>query len=102
VLGIVHLLAQVPGGHFYVERPHWPQNDIAKITVLDLGAGAAVHLRTRSGDWLFDCGSDRTYQRVVREYLHAAGVNRLDGLLLTHGDSPQRRASIRELRAGRS
>src|SRR5436190_7042260 len=87
VLGIVHLLAQVPGGHFYLERPHWPQNDIAKITVLDLGAGAAVHLRTRSGDWLFDCGSDRTYQRVVREYLHAAGVNRLDGLLLTHGDS---------------
>src|SRR5204862_1555463 len=87
VLGIVHLLAQVPGGHFYVERPHWPQNDIAKITVLDLGAGAAVHLRTRSGDWLFDCGSDRTYKRVVREYLHAAGVNRLDGLLLTHGDS---------------
>src|SRR5205809_161728 len=46
VLGIVHLLAQVPGGHFYVERPHWPQNDIAKITVLDLGAGSAVHLRT--------------------------------------------------------
>jgi len=87
VLGIVHLLAQVPGGHFYVERPHWPQNDIAKITVLDLGAGAAVHLRTRSGDWLFDCGSDRTYKRVVREYLHAEGVNRLDGLLLTHGDS---------------
>src|SRR5438874_1954127 len=87
VLAIVHLLAQVPGGHFYLERPLWPQNDIAKITVLDLGAGAAVHLRTRSGDWLFDCGSDRTYQRVVREYLHAAGVNRLDGLLLTHGDA---------------
>jgi len=87
VLGIVHLFAQVPGGHFYVERPHWPQNDIAKITVLDLGAGAAVHLRTRGADWLFDCGSDRTYKRVVREYLHAAGVNRLDGLLLTHGDS---------------
>src|SRR6266403_677153 len=39
VLGIVHLFAQVPGGHFYVERPHWPQNDIAKITVLDLGTG---------------------------------------------------------------
>src|SRR5881409_990324 len=77
VLAIVHLLAQVPGGHFYLERPHWPQNDIAKITVLDLGAGAAVHLRTRSGDWLFDCGSDRTYKRVVREYLHAEGVNRL-------------------------
>src|SRR5205823_4153666 len=87
VLGIVLLLTQVPGGHFYLDRPHWPQNDVAKIAVLGLGAGAAVHLRTRSGDWLFDCGSDRTYKRVVREYLHAAGVNRLDGLLLTHGDS---------------
>jgi competence protein ComEC len=36
---------------------------------------------------LFDCGNDRTYQRVVREYLHWAGVNRLSGVLLTHGDA---------------
>src|SRR6266480_3009595 len=87
ILGIVHLFAQVPGGHFYVERPHWPHNDIAKITVLDLGAGATIHLRAGGANWLFDCGSDRTYKRIGREYLHAAGVNRLDGLLLTHGDS---------------
>ncbi len=87
VLGIVQLFAQIPGGHFYVDRPHWSQNDIAKITVLDIGPGAAVHLRPRGADWLFDCGSDRNYQRVVRPYLHWAGVNHLDGLLLTHGDS---------------
>jgi competence protein ComEC len=36
---------------------------------------------------LFDCGSERSYQRVVREYLHWVGVNRLSGLLLTHGDA---------------
>ncbi|MGB9474131.1 MAG: ComEC/Rec2 family competence protein [Candidatus Udaeobacter sp.] len=87
VLAIVQLLAQVPGGHFYVEHPHWPEKVIAKITVLDLGAGAAVHLRSGSGNWLLDCGNDLTYQRVVREYLHWAGVNRLSGLLLTHGDA---------------
>jgi len=87
VLGIVQLFAQIPGGHFYVDHPHWSQNDIAKITVLDVGPGAAVHLRTSGADWLFDCGSERNYQRVVRPYLHWAGVNRLDGLLLTHGDS---------------
>ena len=52
-----------------------------------MGAGAAVHLRARGANWLFDCGSEREYERLVREYLHAAGVNRLDGLLLTHGDS---------------
>ncbi len=87
VIGIVQVFARVPGGHFYVDPFEWTGRFSAKITVLDLGAGAAVHLRTRSGDWLFDCGSERTYERIVREYLHWAGVNRLSGLVLTHGDS---------------
>jgi competence protein ComEC len=87
VIGIVQFLAHVPGGHFYVEHPHWPEKLVAKITVLDIGAGAAVHLQTESANWLFDCGNERTYQRVVREYLRWAGINRLSGLLLTHGDA---------------
>lgn len=87
VMGIVQILTQVPGGHFYVAHPHWPEKLIAKITVLDVGAGAAVHLQGGSANWLFDCGNDRTYQRVVREYLHWAGINHLSGLLLTHGDA---------------
>src|SRR5215510_6695315 len=87
VIGIVHLFAQIPGGHFYVGEPDWSGRISARMTVLDLGAGAAVHLRTQGRDWLFDCGSERTYERVVREYLHWAGVNRLTGVVLTHGDS---------------
>ena len=87
VLGIVQLFAQIPGGHFYIAQPQSPEKLTAKITVLDLGAGAAVHLRTGGADWLVDCGSERTYESLVREYLHWAGVNRLSGLLLTHGDS---------------
>jgi competence protein ComEC len=87
VLGIVQLFAQMPGGHFYVQQPHWPAKLTAQITVLDLGAGAAIHVRTGNVNWLFDCGSDRSYQHVVREYLHWAGVNWLDGLLLSHGDA---------------
>ncbi|HEU0274116.1 MAG TPA: ComEC/Rec2 family competence protein [Candidatus Udaeobacter sp.] len=87
VLAIVQFLAHVPAGHFYVERPHWPEKLAAKITVLDAGAGAAVHVQTGGANWLFDCGNDQIYQRVVREYLHQAGINRLSGLLLTHGDA---------------
>ena len=87
VLGIVNLFAQVPGGHFYVGELRWPEKLVARITVLDVGAGAAVHLHTRGADWLFDCGNARGYQRVVRQYLHWAGVNRLAGLVLTHGDA---------------
>jgi ComEC/Rec2-related protein len=87
VIGVVHLFAQVPGGHFYVGEPDWPGRISAKVTVLDLGAGAAVHIRANGQDWLVDCGSERTYERIVRKYLHWAGVNRLSGLVLTHGDS---------------
>src|SRR5262249_61279336 len=87
VLGIVHLFAQIPAGHFYVGRPDWGNRISAKVTVLDLGTGAAVHVRMNSHDWLIDCGSERSYERIVRQYLHWVGVNRLTGLLLTHGDS---------------
>jgi competence protein ComEC len=87
VLGIVHLFAQLPAGHYYIQHPHWPQNVIATITVLDMGAGGATHVRTRGRNWLFDCASERDYHRVLRTYLHAAGVNRMDSGLLTHGDS---------------
>src|SRR2546428_1239172 len=73
VLGLVHLFAQIPGGHYYVEHPRVSEDAKARITVLDVGAGAAVHLRTQGADWLFDCGSERDYERVVRDYLHAAG-----------------------------
>ena len=86
VIGIVHLFAQIPGGHFYVGEPDWSGRS-AKMTVLDLGAGAAVHVRVNGHDWLIDCGGERSYDRVVRGYLHWAGVNRLTGLVLTHGDS---------------
>jgi beta-lactamase superfamily II metal-dependent hydrolase len=87
VLALVHLFALFPGGHYYIEHPHWPNGSIARIDVLDLGAGAAVHLRAGSRDWLLDCGSDRQYDTIVRNYLHREGINRLDGLVLTHGDS---------------
>jgi ComEC/Rec2-related protein len=87
VIAIVHLFAQLPGGHYYLPHPPGLRNALAKITVLDVGAGAAIHLHSRSGEWLFDCGSERDYNRLVRDYLHAAGVNRLSGVVLTHGDS---------------
>jgi competence protein ComEC len=87
VIALVDWFAQLPGSHYYVAEPHWPKRVEATITVLDVGAGAAIHIRSDGEDWLFDCGSARDYERVLRAYLHAAGVNRLEGMLLSHGDS---------------
>ena len=55
--------------------------------MLDAGAGAAVHLRADGADWLFDTGSARDYGRFLRDYLHSRGIDRLDSLVLSHGDS---------------
>ena len=50
VLALVQLFAQTPGGHFYIAHPHRPEKLVAKITVLDVGVGAAVHVRTRQAE----------------------------------------------------
>ncbi len=87
ILGLAHFFAQLPTGHAYVERPHWPSGARAEITVLDAGAGAAQHVRAGGADWLFDAASARGYERFLRDYLHSRGIDRLDGLVLSHGDS---------------
>lgn len=87
ILGAVHVFAQIPGGHSYVEHPHRPTGATLEINTLDLHSGAAVHLRAGNHDWLFDAGPARDYERVLSQYLRARGVNRLDGLVLTHNDA---------------
>jgi competence protein ComEC len=85
ILAAVHLFALLPGGHFYLEHPHLPSGAILEINSLDLRSGAALHFRADGRDWLVDAGPARDYERVVYQYLRARGVNRLDGLILTHG-----------------
>ncbi len=87
ILGIVSLLAQIPAGHFYVEHPHRPGGALLEINALDLRSGAALHLRGENRDWLVDAGPARDYDRILLPYLRARGVNRLDGLILTHSDA---------------
>jgi ComEC/Rec2-related protein len=87
ILGAVGLFTRAPAGHFYLELPRWPSGAQVELTALDLGPGAAIHVRTRHDDWLIDCGADSNFKRTVRGYLRSRGINRLDGLILTHGDS---------------
>jgi len=86
VLGLVHFFAMLPTGHVYLARfteRHAP----ITITVLDEGTGGAAHIRTNNYDWLIDCGSQRNYERTLKSFLHSRGINRIEGILLTHGDA---------------
>jgi competence protein ComEC len=98
VLALVHFFAQLPSGHYYIAHPHWPDGARAKIDILDVGTGAAVHVTSRRHHWLFDCGSERAYERILRPYLHASGVNKIEGLVLTHGDAQHIGGALQLLR----
>lgn len=87
LLAVVRTFSDMPGGHTYVEHPRAGSPPACEITVLDCGEGAATHIRAERRDWLLDTGSAKMCERVVVPYLRSRGVNRLDGLLLTHGDA---------------
>lgn len=63
-----------------------------RLTLLDVGQGMAVVVRTASHTLLYDAGpryGDRfnTGAAVVVPYLRSLGITRLDRLIVSHGDS---------------
>lgn len=64
----------------------------ARIEVLDVGQGLAVVVRTHKHTLLYDTGPYYSSVadagvRVIVPYLRAIGVDRLDGLIVTHRDT---------------
>jgi competence protein ComEC len=66
--------------------PGWLQPP-ARLTVFDLGEGGAQLLRTPENAWLIDTGSANDFRRIIDPALRAAGIARLDTLVITHGDA---------------
>ncbi len=86
LLKVLHLFALLPGSYMYIETPRRGPAPLCEITAFDLGEGGAAFVRADGRDWLLDAGATSDYGRSVLPYLRSRGVNRLDGLLLTHGD----------------
>ena len=68
---------------------------VYRLTALDVGQGLAVVVRTRGHTLLFDAGPRWRSGRdagaaVVLPWLAAAGVERLDALVVSHGDIDHR------------
>lgn len=87
LLASLAVFAKVPFGYIYVETPRVGPVAVCEITSLEVGEGAAFHVRSGGGDWLVDCAGARDYEGILLPYLRSRGVNRLDGLMLTHGDT---------------
>lgn len=72
-------------------EPARPAHGELRLTVLDVGQGLAVHAQTARHDLIYDTGPQfspdaNSGNRILLPYLRAAGVRRLDGLVLTHED----------------
>lgn len=80
-----HGFASLPGGNFYVSGPALLPRAPVEITVLRLRSGAAQDLRVKREHWLLDTGGDKDYRFLLHPYLNDAGVNRLQGVVLSNG-----------------
>jgi len=85
LLAFVQWAATLPGAYLSLP-PSWLRPP-AQLTIFDLGTGGAQVLITRNEAWLFDGGSARDTATVIEPALRAAGVRRLDALVVTHGDA---------------
>ena len=73
-------------------QPQAPAPGAMEVVVLDVGQGLAVVVRTAGHALLYDTGPSYSAQsdsgsRIVLPYLRAAGIARLDGLVVSHDDN---------------
>lgn len=75
----------------FLVLPPQPGMGELRLAILDVGQGLAVVAQTRSHALLYDAGPRYTHDadsgsRIIVPYLRAAGIKRLDGLIVSHDD----------------
>jgi competence protein ComEC len=58
-----------------------------EITVLDVGQGQSVVIRSGGQTMIYDCGGTANAGRVAARYLQSRGIRRVDHLILSHYDA---------------
>jgi len=86
LLTVIGAFADVPGSYVRIHRPP-PADVIGEMTVFEAGAGSAISIRSGGRTWLVDAGSEFFGRNTVLPYLKAVCAGKLDGAVLTHGDS---------------
>ena len=66
----------------------WSDSADTRITILDVGQGQCILLQNEGRTYMVDCGGDSNSQTadIAANHLLSRGINRLDGLILTHLD----------------
>ncbi len=88
----------------FLALPPQPEEGALWLSVLDVGQGLAVVAQTRHHALLFDAGPRFSSEadsgnRIVVPFLRAAGIGKLDGLVVSHHDSDHSGGAISVLQA---
>jgi len=86
LLVMLNGLSSIPGSWISLSTP-LPESVDARITVFALGSGGCAAIECSRRKVLVDAGSDYDTRSTVLPYLTQRGINRLDALILTHGDA---------------
>lgn len=84
VCSLVTWFSDLPGSYRQVGLPPWPQ---PRLEIFDVGKGAASTWFLEDTVWQFDTGTVYFAETTLLPYLFSHGVESLDGLILSHGDS---------------
>jgi competence protein ComEC len=84
-LGLIYCLP------LFLVVPDAPAIGGMKVAVLDVGQGLSVVVQTAHHTLLYDTGprysaDSDSGNHIITPYLRAAGINRLDGMIVTHND----------------
>jgi competence protein ComEC len=95
------LVAMLP---MFLALPAVPPPGAVRLVIFDVGQGMAAVAQTRSHALLYDTGPDFSGEadsgnRILVPSLHAQGVSRLDGMMLTHDDSDHTGGAISVMQA---
>lgn len=86
LLAAVRACAAIPGGHWNVGWPT-PSGPVAELVVFDFESGGAIAVRGGGEQWLIDAGRAADGRWTLESFLRQRGVNRLAGVVWTHGDA---------------
>ena len=85
---LAQFFATIPGAHLHTGRERHPEERrLLTIDVMGIGGESSLLVSDPSRKWMIDSGGQRTFRRQVLPLLREKGINQLDCLLLTHGDS---------------
>jgi beta-lactamase superfamily II metal-dependent hydrolase len=66
--------------------PLWREATLTTVTLLPGSGVIYVDAPWSKNDLLIDCGRDRDVAMLIKPFLHSHGVDRLRGIVLTHGE----------------